>query len=103
MQLLRFLFPLPIRTTLVVLAMQYCVPQTAVTSHRTFSAITLFQTVSIRMADISKQHNGASVTAVAQFLRDQVNRHGIIAGECISSPQIIWRAGAIWKVTGLVE
>ena len=58
----------------------------------------------IRMEEISKQHNGASVIAVAPVPADQVNRYGIIAGECISSPSDNAEGeGAIWKVTGLVE
>ncbi len=56
------------------------------------------------MAEISKQHNGASVIAVAPVPADQVYRYGIIAGECISSPSDNAEGeGAIWKVTGLVE
>lgn len=57
----------------------------------------------IRMEEISKQHNGASVIAVAPVPADQVDRYGIIAGECISSPDNTEGEGAIWKVTGLVE
>jgi nucleotidyl transferase len=58
----------------------------------------------IRMADISKQHNGASVIAVAPVPADQVDRYGIIAGECVSSPSDDSEGeGAVWKVTGLVE
>ena len=58
----------------------------------------------IRMAEISKQYNNASVIAVAPVPADQVYRYGIIAGECISSPSDNAEGeGAIWKVTGLVE
>ena len=58
----------------------------------------------IRMKEVSEQHNGASVIAVAPVPADQVHRYGIIAGESISSPSDNSEAeGAIWKVTGLVE
>ena len=61
----------------------------------------------VRMAEISRAHNNASVIAVAPVPADQVSRYGIIAGEQIGSygdtqvgPE---EEGAVWRVTGLVE
>lgn len=62
----------------------------------------------VRMAEVSKEHGGASVIAVAPVPADQVSRYGIIAGERIGTyGELIGiedeGEGAIWKVTGLVE
>lgn len=61
----------------------------------------------INMAEVSKEHGGASVIAVAPVPADQVSRYGIIAGECVGSlPGADARGeqeGAVWRVTGLVE
>lgn len=63
--------------------------------------------MNIKMAEVSRAHNNASVIAVAPVPADQVSRYGIIAGECIGSLDGIAasgeQAGAVWKVTGLVE
>lgn len=64
--------------------------------------------MNIRMAEVSRAHNNASVIAVAPVPADQVSRYGIIAGECVGAydgseladPE---QEGAVWKVTGLVE
>ena len=37
----------------------------------------------VRMAEVSREHGGASVIAVAPVPADQVSRYGIIAGECV--------------------
>ena len=61
----------------------------------------------VRMAEVSKAHDGASVIAVAPVPEDQVNRYGIIAGECVGclpgTNAEGEQEGAVWKVTGLVE
>ena len=61
----------------------------------------------VRMAEVSREHGGASVIAVAPVPADQVSRYGIIAGECVGSIPGTTAAGeeegAVWKVTGLVE
>lgn len=61
----------------------------------------------VRMAEVSREHGGASVIAVAPVPADQVSRYGIIAGECVGSlpgtDATGEQEGAIWKVTGLVE
>ena len=61
----------------------------------------------VRMAEVSAQHGGASVIAVAPVPADQVSRYGIIAGECVGSyadsGATDEEEGAVWKVTGLVE
>ena len=60
----------------------------------------------VKMAQVSREHGGCSVIAVAPVPADQVSRYGIIAGEQVGSldgaagPE---EAGAVWKVTGLVE
>ena len=64
--------------------------------------------MNIRMAEVSRAHNNASVIAVAPVPADQVSRYGIIAGECVgaydgSEPADPEQEGAVWKVTGLVE
>lgn len=64
--------------------------------------------MNIRMAEVSRAHNNASVIAVAPVPADQVSRYGIIAGECVdaydgSVPADPEQEGAVWKVTGLVE
>lgn len=55
-----------------------------------------------RMKAVSDEHNGASVIAVAAVPEDQVNRYGIIAGECITDGASD-EPGAVWKLTGMVE
>ena len=61
----------------------------------------------VKMAEVSRAHNNASVIAVAPVPADQVSRYGIIAGECVGSLDGSEVAeedeGAVWKVTGLVE
>ena len=61
----------------------------------------------VRMAEVSRKHNGASVIAVAPVPADQVSRYGIIAGECTGHLGGAQGGdedeGAVWKVTGLVE
>ncbi|MGN0286086.1 MAG: UTP--glucose-1-phosphate uridylyltransferase [Atopobiaceae bacterium] len=61
----------------------------------------------VRMQEVSQQHGGASVIAVAPVPADQVSRYGIIAGECVGSygdsGATGEQEGAIWRVTGLVE
>jgi len=61
----------------------------------------------VRMAEVSREHGGASVIAVAPVPADQVSRYGIIAGECVGSLPGTSASGeeegAVWKVTGLVE
>ena len=61
----------------------------------------------VNMQKVSEEHGGASVIAVAPVPADQVNRYGIIAGECIGSLDgtdvASEEEGAVWKVTGMVE
>ena len=61
----------------------------------------------VHMAEVSKEHGGASVIAVAPVPADQVSRYGIIGGSCVGSLAGMDASGeeegAIWKVTGLVE
>lgn len=61
----------------------------------------------VKMAEVSREHGGASVIAVAPVPEDQVSRYGIIGGECVGSlPGSEARGeeeGAVWKVSGLVE
>ena len=61
----------------------------------------------VRMAQVSREHNGASVIAVAPVPADQVSRYGIIAGQCVGHLEGAQAGeedeGAVWKVTGLVE
>ena len=61
----------------------------------------------VHMAEVSKEHDGASVIAVAPVPADQVSRYGIIGGSCVGSLAGMDASGeeegAIWKVTGLVE
>ena len=63
--------------------------------------------MNVRMAEVSRAHNGASVIAVAPVPPDQVSRYGIIAGECIGSLNEDSTGeeseGAVWRVSGLVE
>ena len=55
-----------------------------------------------RMKQVSDEHDGASVIAVAAVPEDEVSRYGIIAGERISGSEAD-EPGAVWRVTGLVE
>ena len=61
----------------------------------------------VRMAQVSREHEGASVIAVAPVPEDQVSRYGIIAGQCVGhldgAKDGEEEEGAVWKVTGLVE
>lgn len=62
----------------------------------------------VRMAEVSHQHGDCSVIAVAPVPADQVSRYGIIAGERVgilegARPMDDEDAGAIWKVSNLVE
>ena len=60
-----------------------------------------------KMEQISREHNGASVIAVAPVDYSEVSRYGVIAGEMIGSlgdkDVAKDEEDAIWKVTGLVE
>ncbi len=59
------------------------------------------------MQRVSAAHGGASVIAVAQVDLDEVDRYGIIAGDCIGSIDggecDAYAEGAVWKVSDLVE
>ena len=61
----------------------------------------------VNMQKVSQEYGGASVIAVAPVPADQVDRYGIIAGECVGSLEGANAEGedegAVWKVTGLVE
>ena len=61
----------------------------------------------VNMAQVSREHGGASVIAVARVPEDQVSRYGIIGGECVGSlpgtDATGEEVGAVWKVTDLVE
>ena len=61
----------------------------------------------VNMQEVSKAHGGASVIAVAPVPADQVNRYGIVAGECVGSLEGYdaegEQEGAIWKLSGMVE
>lgn len=67
--------------------------------------------VNEQMAQISREHGGASVIAVAQVPEDQVSRYGIIAGEHIGyfnqdkepEQNSSEKPGAVWKLSALVE
>jgi UTP--glucose-1-phosphate uridylyltransferase len=63
--------------------------------------------MNIRMAQVSAQHGGASVIAVAPVAHEDVSRYGIVAGDFIGSvdgsevgPE---DPGAVLKLTGMVE
>ncbi|MCH3967330.1 MAG: UTP--glucose-1-phosphate uridylyltransferase [Atopobiaceae bacterium] len=59
------------------------------------------------MLEVSRAHGMASVIAVAPVAADQVSRYGIIAGSCIGSLEGSSasgeQAGAVWKMSGMVE
>ncbi len=59
------------------------------------------------MQRVSEAHGGASVIAVAPVELNEVDRYGIIAGNCIGAVDGAscddYDEGAVWKVTGLVE
>ena len=62
----------------------------------------------VNMKQVSDEHGGAPVIAVAPVPPDQVDRYGIIAGECVGSLADGGLAGdetrgAVWKISGLVE
>jgi UTP--glucose-1-phosphate uridylyltransferase len=61
----------------------------------------------VRMEQVSREHGGASVIAVAPVPADQVSRYGIIAGECVGSlpgtNATGENEGVVWKISGLVE
>ena len=61
----------------------------------------------VNMQKVSREHGNASVIAVAPVPPDQVNRYGIIAGECVGSLDGSAVAdeeeGAVWKISGMVE
>ena len=61
----------------------------------------------VNMQQVSQAHNNASVIAVAPVPADQVDRYGIIAGECVGSLEGTdatgEQEGAVWKITGMVE
>ena len=60
-----------------------------------------------RMAEVSAEHGGAAVIAVAPVDPAEVSRYGIIAGDCVGSiagsDATGEQDGAVWKVSGLVE
>lgn len=60
-----------------------------------------------KMLAVSREHDGASVIAVAPVRPDEVDRYGIIAGECVGSLDGgacgEEEPGAVWKVSGMVE
>lgn len=59
------------------------------------------------LAQVSAEHGGCSVIAVAPVPHDQVSRYGIVAGELAGSvdgtPKGIEEPGAVLKLSGLVE
>lgn len=62
----------------------------------------------VNMKRVSDERGGAPVIAVAPVPPDQVNRYGIIAGECVGSlagGELVdsEAQGAVWKISGLVE
>lgn len=61
----------------------------------------------VNMQEVSEAHGGASVIAVAPVPPDQVNRYGIVAGECVGClsgyDACGEQEGAIWKLSGMVE
>lgn len=63
--------------------------------------------ICLDMIEVSRQHNNASVIAVAPVSPDEVDRYGIIAGEhvgSLSGEQVgSEQPGAVWNVTGMVE
>ena len=61
-----------------------------------------------KMEQVSREHNGASVIAVAPVDISEVSRYGVISGECVGSlnnNELLndTDEGAVWKVDGLVE
>ena len=54
------------------------------------------------MKEVSDDHGGCSVVAVAPCAADEVSRYGVVAGECVSGvgPEA---PGAVWRVSGMVE
>ena len=61
-----------------------------------------------KMLEVSRDHGGASVIAVAPCSPDEVSRYGVIAGERIGALAGAEEAGdcdpgAVWRVSGLVE
>ena len=61
----------------------------------------------VNMATVSREHGNASVIAVAPVPPDQVNRYGIIGGECVGSLPGVEaegeQEGAVWKIDCMVE
>ncbi len=62
----------------------------------------------VKMAQVSQEHDGASVIAVARVPEDQVSRYGIVGGSCIGSldggvPEDPESVGAVWKLDAMVE
>lgn len=61
-----------------------------------------------KMLDVSKEHGGASVIAVAACSPEEVSRYGVIAGERVGSLEgaedvADAEPGAVWRIGGLVE
>ena len=61
-----------------------------------------------KMLEVSKAHGGASVIAVAPCAPEQVDRYGVIAGDCVGTLEGCEGAGetepgAVWRIGGLVE
>ena len=61
-----------------------------------------------KMLEVSREHGGASVIAVAPCAPEEVSRYGVIAGERTGSLQgcddvADDEPGAVWRVSGLVE
>jgi len=62
----------------------------------------------VKMAQVSEEHNGASVIAVARVPEDQVSRYGIVGGTCVGSlsgalPDDPESVDAVWKLDAMVE
>jgi UTP--glucose-1-phosphate uridylyltransferase len=62
----------------------------------------------VHMAEVSAEHGGASVIAVAPVPENQVSRYGIIGGERVGSlagqeAVADEEPGAVWRISGLVE
>lgn len=55
------------------------------------------------LAEVSREHEGASVIAVIPVAEHEVSRFGVIAGEFLGGATEPEAAGAVWKISGLVE
>lgn len=63
--------------------------------------------MNVRMAEVSRDHGGASVIAVAPVDHEQVSRYGIVDGTLVPSPDgKVYgheKPGSVYKLSGLVE